>query len=53
MKELTLLFACLVGIMFLGFLIAFIRSFIWKIVFYIKKRKAIKNRTDDRWLYEI
>ena len=41
------------GVMLLAFALAFIKSWILEIGYQIKKKKAIKNRTDDRWMYEI
>ena len=39
--------------MLLAFAIEFIKAWILEIGYQWKKRKAIKNRTDDRWIYKI
>lgn len=53
MNALICLFIGLFGIMFLGFAIGLIKAYFWEIVFQRKKRKAIKKRTDDSWIYKI
>lgn len=53
MNALPCLFFGIFLAMLLGFFVALIRVWLLKIVYQCRKRKAIKNRTDDRWVYEL
>ena len=53
MKVILCLFGTMFALMFLAFLWAFIKAWFWEIVFRIKKRKAIKENSPDKWIYKI
>lgn len=52
MNVLKWLFIGVFGAMFAAFALEFIKAWILEIVYHHKKRKAIKNKSDDRWIYK-
>ena len=53
MNALAWLFVGIAGIMIFAFIGQLFTAWIKDICYQFKKRKAIKNRTDDRWIYKI
>lgn len=53
MNAVLWVFVGLFVAMFLAFLWAIIKAYFWGIVFRIKKRKAIKENSPDKWVYKI
>ena len=53
MNAVLWVFVGIFGAMLLAFAIGLLKAYFWEIVFRIKKRKAIKENSPDKWIYKI
>ena len=53
MEEFFNMYGCLFVAMLAAFAVALVKAYVLEIGYQWRKRKALKNRTEERWIYKL